>query len=109
MILMVPWLGLIGAALARLCSIPTSTVARTILHYKVLNDRRWYAGINIFAPVVFSFMFAVIVQQMVNEFPLALPFLLPLLTITSLVSCLIAIVLCKFFNSEPILANNESR
>lgn len=53
--LLIPWLGIIGAAWARAANTPTGIVSRTILHYRVLSDRRWYAGILIFLPVVITF------------------------------------------------------
>lgn len=53
--LLIPWLGIIGAAWARTANTPTGIISRTILHYKVLSDRRWYAGISIFLPAVISF------------------------------------------------------
>ena len=101
---MIPWLGLLGAAFARLFNTPTSIIARTVVHYKVLNDQRWYAGISIFAPVIFAFMFAAIVLNIVSEPTVSLFRLLPLLAVTSLVGIFLASALCWLFNSQRVFA-----
>lgn len=51
----IPLLGIAGAAWARAANAPIDVVSRTILHFKVLDDRRWYAGIYIFLPVLVAF------------------------------------------------------
>ena len=57
-VVLVPALGLIGAAWARLAGIPVSLVARTILHRRVLADRRWYGSLATYVPVATAFALA---------------------------------------------------
>ena len=52
--ILIPAVGLIGAALAQFAYIPVSVISRTILHYKILKDTRWYAGLLAFMPIVVS-------------------------------------------------------
>jgi len=59
-VLMIPFYGVIGAAFARLASTPTGVISRTIVHYKVLGDRRIYAGLAIIFPIIVSFGIALI-------------------------------------------------
>lgn len=49
--LLIPWIGIVGAAWGRLCNLPTSLVSRTFVHRRVLADPRWYAAFAILAPV----------------------------------------------------------
>jgi O-antigen/teichoic acid export membrane protein len=53
--LLIPWLGIVGAAWARIANTPTGILSRTIVHYKVLSDRKWYAGISILSPGFVAF------------------------------------------------------
>ena len=103
-IFMIPWLGILGAAWARCFNTPTSVIARTVVHHKVLDDRRWYAGLSIFAPVIFTFMIAFIILKTANEPALNLFCMLPLLAITSMIGMLLASVLCWLFNSQRVFA-----
>jgi O-antigen/teichoic acid export membrane protein len=52
---LIPITGVAGAALAKLATFPISFVSRAVLHYQVLNDRRWYAGILALLPLVLAF------------------------------------------------------
>ena len=52
--LLIPYLAGVGAALGKASSaLTTSLVSRTYLHWKILCDRRWYAGAIVLAPVAF--------------------------------------------------------
>lgn len=57
-VLLVPWLGLVGAAWARLVGVPAALVARTILHRRVLRDFRWYGSLATLLPVGVAFALA---------------------------------------------------
>jgi O-antigen/teichoic acid export membrane protein len=54
-LILIPWFGVIGAALGRLMVTPVGVISRSIVHYKVLQDRRWYAGILILFPILITF------------------------------------------------------
>jgi len=54
-IVLISSMGVIGAAWARLASVPTGMVSRTIVHFRILNDRRWYAAIAVLLPVFACF------------------------------------------------------
>jgi O-antigen/teichoic acid export membrane protein len=53
--LLVPPMGVIGAAMARLLSLPISIAGRTVIHFRVINDKRWNAGLTIFTPLLLLF------------------------------------------------------
>lgn len=63
----IPVLGIAGAAWARAANAPVDVVSRTILHFKVLDDRRWYAGIYIFLPVIVAFAIGWLLLQWFGE------------------------------------------
>lgn len=84
-VILVPSLGVVGAAWSRATNVPTSVIARTVLHYRLLEDRRWYAGFVIFVPVLVSFALGYIVLAAYGEPHLSL---LPLLGTAALLSCL---------------------
>jgi O-antigen/teichoic acid export membrane protein len=77
-LLLIPWLGIAGAAWARLANTPTGIISRTIVHYKVLADYRWYAGLSIILPVFVPFTLGLILltlfsePRIVNHFALAM-------------------------------------
>ena len=99
-VLLVPSLGILGAALARLSNIPIDVIGRTTFHYKGLSDRRWYAGLSTFAPVLLVFLVTTIVFTRVGDFSLNLSFMLPMMVIVSLVGVILASMLCRFFNPQ---------
>ena len=55
---LIPFLGIPGAALSRLANTPISLISRMFVHYRVLNDKRWYAGAMIFVPVLIPYIVA---------------------------------------------------
>lgn len=52
---LIPRLGLTGAAWARLAVLPVHVLAWTVIHYWVLDDRRWYVSANILGPVLAAY------------------------------------------------------
>jgi O-antigen/teichoic acid export membrane protein len=75
---LIPSLGIIGAPIARLMTLPTSLLGRTILHYNILGDRRWYAAFAVFFPLAILFGIAHILGRFVSIYVLASPVLLGL-------------------------------
>jgi len=67
--LLLPWFGIVGAALARLCNLPTEVLSRLIIHRRILDDRRALSAIAIFPAVFVPFICAYIVDrlQLVNQ------------------------------------------
>ena len=61
---LVPAMGMIGAALARFLSLPISVVGRTILHFKVIDDKRWNAGLILFLPILLLFALLGFLQEL---------------------------------------------
>ena len=52
--LLIPYLAGVGAALGKASSsLTTGVISRTYVHWKILCDRRWYAGAIVLAPVAF--------------------------------------------------------
>jgi hypothetical protein len=66
--LLIPDLGVNGAAWARLACFPLSLVSRTIVHYWVLEDRRWYGVFATFGPILVTFVLG---WAMLRVFPFA--------------------------------------
>lgn len=58
--------GLLGAAAARLGNVPTDVVARTLLHRRILSDRRWYAGVTPVLPAIVVFVAAYLFERSVD-------------------------------------------
>jgi O-antigen/teichoic acid export membrane protein len=99
--LLIPWLGAIGAAWARTANTPTSIIARTILHYKVLSDRRWYAGMFILLPVVISFCVGFGLLQLFGE-PSASIFLIGFLILSyTLLGAFLSTGTCLLIRKTP--------
>ena len=63
----IPLLGIAGAAWARAANAPVDVISRTILHFRVLDDRRWYAGIYIFLPVLVAFAIGLVLLRGFGE------------------------------------------
>ena len=63
----IPLLGIAGAAWARAANAPVDVISRTILHFKVLDDRRWYAGVYIFLPVLVAFAIGLLLLRSFGE------------------------------------------
>jgi len=59
--------GLMGAALARLATLPVAIVARTILHHRVLQDTRWYGGVITLLPVAACYVAAFLLLAGVGD------------------------------------------
>ena len=53
---MIPTFGLLGAAVSRLFTLPLSIAGRTLVHFKVLDDRRWFAALPVFLPITALFL-----------------------------------------------------
>lgn len=66
-LLTIPILGVAGAAWARAANAPIDVISRTVLHFRVLDDRRWYAGIYIFLPVLVAFAIGLLLLQWFGE------------------------------------------
>lgn len=97
------WLGIVGAAWARLSNLPTSLIGRTILHYRVLEDFRWYAGVASFAPVIFTFGLAQFLRSFMGGWPgLNLLSLLFFMAIAGAISVLISGIFGKMFNTVAV-------
>ena len=54
-VLLIPILGILGAAWSRLATIPVSLASRYITHSRVLHDDRWYAPVTSIGPVFLTF------------------------------------------------------
>jgi O-antigen/teichoic acid export membrane protein len=67
---LIPIFGLAGAAWARLVNVIVDLISRAVLHFRVLSDKRWYAGLVILLPVIVPFGVGFAVSQ---AFPLRSP------------------------------------
>ena len=97
--LLIPWLGIIGAAWARTANIPTGIISRTILHYKVLSDRRWFAGISIVLPVFLTFAVGFGLLQLLGEPKVSLLMLVVMVITYAFLGGALAITSSILFNS----------
>jgi O-antigen/teichoic acid export membrane protein len=68
--------GIAGAAWSRLCNLPACIIATTLVQYRVLEDRRWYAGLLIYVPVLTTFGIAWIFLVNAGEVALTVSMLL---------------------------------
>jgi O-antigen/teichoic acid export membrane protein len=102
--LLIPCLGIIGAAWARTANTPTGIIARTILHYKVLSDRRWYAGISIVLPVFLTFAVGFGLLQLFGEPKVSLIMLVFMVMVYAFLGGALAITSSLLFNSPKGLA-----
>jgi O-antigen/teichoic acid export membrane protein len=66
-LLLIPWLGPVGAAWSRTANTPTGIISRTVLHYRVLSDKRWYAGMAIVLPVLLAFAAGLAFLKLLGE------------------------------------------
>lgn len=57
-LLLIPYIGLLGAAWARLTSVPLGILSRTFVHWNVLQIHRYSSGILILVPVALVFLIA---------------------------------------------------
>ena len=95
---LIPWLGIVGAAWARLANIPIEIISRTIVHYKVLTDRRWYAGLVIFIPVILTFIIGLGIVSFGGKTNLYFLDLILLASVYALLGATIAGTACYIFN-----------
>jgi len=93
-----PWLGIVGASLARIANIPVGIISRTIVHYKVIWDKRWYAGLTIFIPVILIFIAGFSIVKFWGEPKLYLFNLILIASVYSFLGAIIAGVICFIFN-----------
>lgn len=53
---LIPLIGILGGAMSRLANMPFVLIALAIIHYRVLNDRRWYVGVLIYFPILIPYI-----------------------------------------------------
>jgi len=95
-VLLIPPLGILGACWARLANTPTGLVSRTIVHYKVLNDKRWYVSLLILSPVVLTYCGSLLITVFVNIPTFGVALLLPALCGVGVLAGAVAYLLCAF-------------
>jgi O-antigen/teichoic acid export membrane protein len=100
-------LGLVGAAWARLFNTPVSLVARTVVHYKVLYDKRWYVSIVIIGPVFFVFGLAWIITLIMQLSVVGSLLLIPLIALAALVGILLTSLLYNALGSFQLSSSVE--
>ena len=104
---LIPWVGLVGAALSRLTNLPTGLISRTILHYKVLDDRRWYAAFEILAPIFLLFGAATLVLIFIPIPEMNLLEVLAASAVAAGVAGGISYTICTWFASgRPVLGSS---
>ena len=99
---LIPLLGVEGAAWAKIANIPVALVSVGILHYRVLGDRRWYSVVGVLLPV---FLPLAIVYALAHVAPLPTTGL-PALALAAAAYCLVGML------SAALVANltdNASR
>lgn len=96
-LLLIPRIGLIGAAFAQFTYMPISIISRTILHYEILKDKRWYSGLIAFLPIVVSLLIAYLFLNSEVEMATEWSRLIVLSIGTSLFGMIIAACTCYFF------------
>ena len=95
---LIPWLGVLGAAWPRLANTPTSIIARTIVHYKVLLDRRWYAGLTIVMPVFAAFVVGMGILRLFGETSLDRIYSVFIQCAFICIGIILAAIICYVFN-----------
>lgn len=95
---LIPWLGIVGAAWARLANIPITIVSRTFVHYKVLADYRWFVVLVIFIPVILPFLIGFGIIIFWKEPYLEINLLVVMVFLCALLGAGIAGVMCYLFN-----------
>jgi len=106
-LLLIPFLGLAGAAWARLFNTPVGFISRTIVHYKVLHDKRWYASILIIGPIIFVFALAWPLM-LVTQLSVVKTFLfIPLIALVALIGILLTSFLCNALGSFDLSSSVE--
>ena len=97
-LLLIPWLGILGAALARVANLPIGVLGRTIVHYKVLSDRRWYTGLTVIIPVLASFAVSIGISKLFGEASFNLVPLILMSSAFAILGAIIASIFCYLFN-----------
>jgi O-antigen/teichoic acid export membrane protein len=105
-ILFIPWIGIIGAAFSRLANIPISIISRTIVHNRLLNDKRWYAGFSILLPVITSFTFGFATIWYIGALKLSIIHLLFWFVLLSIIGITISGTLGYLVNHPRALINS---
>ncbi|MEM2293083.1 MAG: oligosaccharide flippase family protein [Nitrososphaeria archaeon] len=95
---LIPQMGVAGASWAKLANVPIQIILRTIIHYKVLADYRWFAALGIFIPVIATFIIGFGVITIWGEPTLSFKLLIIMVLIYALLGASITGVLCYLFN-----------
>jgi len=95
-VLLIPPLGILGACWARLANTPTGLVSRTIVHYKVLQDRRWYVSLLILGPVVITYAAFYTVTLFINVPSMAIWLLALSMAVSAVLGGFVSYFLCAF-------------
>jgi O-antigen/teichoic acid export membrane protein len=103
-LLLIPYFGIVGAAWARLANIPIGFISRTIIHYKVLNDHRWFAGFIIFLPVIVTFIIGLCIITLLDKVVLSLHFLVIMSLVFAMIGAMITGIICYFLNNPKIIS-----
>jgi O-antigen/teichoic acid export membrane protein len=95
--------GILGAAWARLFNFPINIIGRTIVHYKVLKDHRWYAGIIIFLPPIFVFGSSTLLLRLFAGQSINMIILISIAIVIGILGVTISSFICGFFNTPQFL------
>jgi O-antigen/teichoic acid export membrane protein len=106
-VLLVPFVGLVGAAWARLFNTPTGIVSRTFVHYNVLRDRRWYAAVVIVAPIGFIFAVAWVIVLVTRLSIVESYLLIPSIVLAALIGIILTSFLCNALGSFQPASSGE--
>lgn len=92
-IITIPLYGANGAVWSRFAMLPVSIVSRTILHYKVFQDRRWYIGALIIMPALIPFVFANSIFSFISTLNFSLYTLSIGITLTGVIHAVVVMLL----------------
>jgi O-antigen/teichoic acid export membrane protein len=99
---MVPAFGTVGAGLSRMLTLPTSLVGRTITHFTVLKDQRWYAPLPIFLPIIVVFGIVFLANELLGQHAMSVSRLIMWIAAVSLFGLLVTGVLVNLLNKNPL-------
>jgi len=100
MVVLVPPLGAIGAAVSKLVAHTLSFICYPILHRRVFSDCRWYVGILVVLPIVIAFSAATILCIILPQPPTLFLFILES-GVLGLFSIVASIPITFFVNPAP--------
>ncbi len=95
-----PWMQVVGAAMAKLSSHSLSLFCYPILHRRVFDDRRWYVGLLVIFPPVIVYIIFILCLQFLHQ-----PSSVPILFLCSIASTIVTAIMAfpLVFYTNPVV------